>query len=1344
MHLHSLDVIIAATAAFVSGSNNGNGTASESRRPAGSSSAPPSPVAVNNRNSFKMVAVVRPSGGGGGQADEFATVRESDQDFIGLRRLLVLSTSSPLLPFPVATGSADAASASLDETPTADNGDKGDDPSVINNKLFALPVGGDSANSANDNVAHSSGTSQWDRFNGMLLKLLNNYVGQVRLSELALVHTSSDIGSIDSSTSRPVRASISGPDDGSGDAAADSDGKSAAATNANADSNPNPNQHLSLGPTSETRNLLTFACMSRDGNPLTNLTFDWTFGSIKLQPTSAAADELSDEDEEQSAAKYNSQVVYANKNNTVQIVFVRRFDSTTTGNLPFQVSLLTLNVILIERNNATDANSNSDSNSNSNPYAIDTGGSSSSSGKQRAAISLLLAQAYRKQQQQLLTGLGHNANNRSARQRDNYDSDPNHLLGNERRAVSAAATGYELSSSSGGGGNNRLRAPIIKNRYQSFYNSLRAASNDHTGQSSGSHWMDSPERTPNPSRRLRSKLAVAATSFVGFVDDGLNESNWIDHINRLLKCTVSNPIGTSDVSYVRINAEERLKQQRQLEQQLSNELDPHLNGQSSTTLYEYAKWKMPLLAHKSLLIISVLIGCALIVFVTFALLLGPHLRAIQSMADSKQSAAAVISGGTGNRTGRHLGGNTLRTARSGSSPDRKAPSGPKGARSSSRSLSGSSQKSSVLGLFGGSGAGKGTSRGSSSGASNGQASSDDELASSAARLNHLLDRAAATVQRSRSHLQATTAGGYESPRAHLRPMSSNNNDLDHDDCFNKPIRHNGTSSDNNTAKRLNLDSSLSSASASTLSSSASPPQQSLSKRPRTGSRQRRGAIVNRLLAGLKSRAWCKLKIDRIADFAGNSARTTASDATMTTRNRTHRPSQAQTTKDLVSNSTTDETTTATTTTSLEHTHNDLTTSLRQTTTQLANGFRTTGQSSGMRIQRRHQLVFDQVPQNLRHSYTGFISSRHQSHPHTHNSDGTGASIQYRPLDPSYYLYDHNGLATLDMDHRQQLMQSGPQMATPSNHRHYVTLGRQHQQPQPANALDEFMRRRGILDDASAALPEMTPDDTIGYMQRSMLTATANTMIGQQAEHFNNNDNLYDHQHAHQMLMQPQHRHQRPHHHGPLVYPRNLHQSSASAMSIDGDAIGMKSPPPPPPPLPVVASRQLAVGRYHPSTFQSGTFRANNDSMQNPYGLPVGRPAAYVDTIDSHLNRLSAGNIVGGPQSWGANAAQVMHSSATLESNYANTGLEHQITEPNAHLIRMQRKQSSEHIYDVNAYATPEQSPLRLNPTHSNNNNIDPTQQQQNQSLESERRRVSELIQTFNSKESNLQTMSDEC
>lgn len=120
-------------------------------------------------------------------------------------------------------------------------------------------------------------------------------------------------------------------------------------------------------------------------------------------------------------------------------------------------------------------------------------------------------------------------------------------------------------------------------------------------------------------------------------------------------------------------------------------------------------------------------------------------------------------------------------------------------------------------------------------------------------------------------------------------------------------------------------------------------------------------------------------------------------------------------------------------------------------------------------------------------------------------------------------------------------------------------------------------------------------------------------------------------------------------------------------------------------------------------------RFSMSSYQNSFHDQI-RPQtlSYLDSINGHLNRLVKSTPVGHYPSEGQHNTAYANSS----SSFAYINNDHSRTE----------NLSEEHIYDLNTYATPEQTPLNR-----------PTSVGIDLRSESERPRVSHLIQTFNSK-----------
>lgn len=281
--------------------------------------------------------------------DEYELVRESSNDFVSLRKMLIMS--------PVLNGGSRKAS-----SPT--NDELSFEGSVFQTLLdekrgessTKLPTSreiGDKAASLVHEVelgdsntlaamySHQStriepnkiGGESWSGFNALLLRYLNNYMRQVKDYEVR----SNKYDRLGASYRqlRDVKQQ-------EGPAKADS-------------SLPQPNSIL--GPTGS-RSLLTFACLAQDANPMSNLTFDWLFGSTKLANTDGnfgsdldPSSKISRTLVGQEMPLYESNsskplLVYDNENFTIHVTLVRRHDTGSSLN-PFKMSLLTVNVIVL-------------------------------------------------------------------------------------------------------------------------------------------------------------------------------------------------------------------------------------------------------------------------------------------------------------------------------------------------------------------------------------------------------------------------------------------------------------------------------------------------------------------------------------------------------------------------------------------------------------------------------------------------------------------------------------------------------------------------------------------------------------------------------------------------------------------------------------------------------------------------------------------------------------------------------------------------------------------------------------------------------------------------------------
>lgn len=935
----------------------------------------------------------------------------------------------------------------------------------------------------NERLRSNSGDS-WDKFNALLLKFLNNYMKQVKLTEEQR-NLYDDMQSRDKRQSRRTSSSSihSRSDQGESNVPKVSPG------------NQNDiNYNIMMNSLPGEKNLLTFACLAQDGNPMNNLTFDWTFNSMSLpeseQAKSAPAfnahtdNDLIDNLDNLLAPNTETRpvLIYSNENSTLSIQLIRRLDTRTTLN-PFQLSLLTLNVIV-----------NNDQ---------------------------------QKQDQ---------ANNqRPTRQTNHKNIGP------------------------------QLRAPVVKNRYQSFYNNLKSSSNPtDNGGVHIAHEFDSIKLPANLE---------------------LNQDNWQQQLGLLLKCTVSNQIGTSESCPATINLQERLARS---------------GAQTGSSLYEFAKWRMPSLAQKSLLIISLMVSCMLILFATFALLIGPYLKSLQLAGLGKRQDGGAGGGQCLKDDGTNTGQST------------------------------SSQKSSVLGLLG-------------NGDSSLQTSSDDDC--SGRSNNH-------------HHMDLTRVNNNQQPQGIANDS--------YDDRMNGAImnRLGAIDYDRPRSGRLiyqpgNLNEQLSSSSSmsaaypsghylqgnNNLSTESGQPVDSLAK----------GSAGGRLLASLRFKSLStKFKVDRIADLPSITGRLGGAGV--------QNQQQSLHTKNM-SNS-------ETTTTGLS-----------------INGLDTAGQT---------------LASTATNATNHLRSSSHFGAPNLRHSHHFGRPTG-RPGD--HYMYRDAYGHQLNHDHQTNHLNSSSMYSNMM-----PTIN-----GEPMNAMDEFLRRRGLTTSTPAPVP--APYD---YDSQSLSR-------NQAAISYSLQQNQY----------KPRAK--------PPVHPRTMASSSSRANSSSTmyrpTEVARTSIPQP------LHHHNYQQQLFSPSTLgraalaQVGPQYAFTKTGFQSYGNDPMNPAPTnrLDTIDSHLDRLPVDSLA-----LGLYTNQMMNNdhgishhqhqlppSSDHQMAYANTlEIGSNTYNPNLYnhaqvMASGQNHQSAEHIYDVNAYATPEQTPLRR-PNSIHNGQQDPTLP------ESERPRVSQLIQSFNS------------
>lgn len=617
--------------------------------------------------------------------DEYSIIRESSEDFVDIRRVLV---QMPLLKkHTLGRESHDGEVAFtgsifetiLEEKRAADNqltndsklkqmkdsgasvhsGEKSD-ISDQTNTLF-ISTDNDRSNSHSQTLNRlnpKDGVSDsWNRFNTLLLKLLNTYMKQIRNYEDQMIEESDQLER-EPEKGRQI--------------------KRFSQQNLGPRTKTDPNYH-SNGPTRGVKNLLTFACMVQDANPSSNLTFDWSFGSAVL-PESDGNNFSSPFSGRPTGRDRSEQIhLYTNRNSSVRIVFVRRFDSNASLS-PFQMSLVTLKVVV-------------------DPSLQGT----------------------------------------SLRQ-----TEPNYNTNTTNQGL--------------------LRAPSAKIRSNSIYNNLKS------GQDGSNNIQFSNEFSLKTPYNIDPSLE-------------LDEFNWQAQIGNLLKCSVTNSVGTSEICHVQVNLAERLK------------------NQSASS--EYAKWRMPSLGQRSLLILSILVGCCLIIFASFGLFLGQYLKSLDTKKEELDHSKEETN----------------------------------------IAQSTSSQKSSVLGLLG-------------NGDSSMQGSSDDD---SSNRLNHLdtqarlqgrmrdsddtlgADRMMTNGYHQHHHLMRESINNYDKPRVFQE------NRLVHQESGNN---YRSTGPQNLHQNRFDIDGSAANHMTETP--------------PTLDNRNSNNSATSRLLASLRLRSLTKLKVDRIA------------------------------------------------------------------------------------------------------------------------------------------------------------------------------------------------------------------------------------------------------------------------------------------------------------------------------------------------------------------------------------------------------------------------------------------------------------------------------------------------
>lgn len=279
-------------------------------------------------------------------------------------------------------------------------------------------------------------------------------------------------------------------------------------------------------------------------------------------------------------------------------------------------------------------------------------------------------------------------------------------------------------------------------------------------------------------------------------------------------------------------------------------------------------------------------------------------------------------------------------------------------------------------------------------------------------------------------------------------------------------------------------------------------------------------------------------------------------------------------------------------------------------------------------------------------------------PSSHHQQCNSGFLQVRGRDDPHYKFNQNGLQT---DSDSTIMQLNSQILDPSSITHtYSNLyNGQHSGP---NVLDEFMRQRDI----NSSFENEDQSASSFFRSQSMRT----NVTGQP---------------MHQFYPAMVNR-------GPPIHPRARHP-------VDPYASTMGLPPPVSVRKPY--QKQMSDLNYNIQNYPSNRFSMPqyNQSYDGIGDTQIVIPHFnYRDTIDTHLNRMADSVTM----SRYANPSQLVSERGPISYDNSNN-------------------YSNEHIYAVNAYATPEQTPVRRRNSFS-----------QNQTFGSERPSVSQLVQTFSS------------
>lgn len=1027
--------------------------------------------------------------------DEYAIVRETSEDFITLRKKLVLS---PLLNRQSSRdeqGSELSFKDSIFQSILYDKGSQSDGGETLKSSssdqynrvaltkyrdaLANLDTKSDTNNQLDNmlvvdgKLRQNDGGHSWNRFNSLLLNFLNNYMKEVKIFEEQLLINNESNNLASNANQQLTRRSSSNQQSTN-----EGDGISLAPKGSN-----------ELTGKENTRNLITFACMAQDGNPMSNLTFDWSFGSTNLpetdEPFMSSPANHAEQPKDRKDPLIKPQLVYVNDNYTLQVMLVRRLDTRSSLN-PFQMSLLTLNIVV-----------------------------------------------------EPLASLGGPAN-RATRQSEFSPANRTSSLNNHSNLIP--------------------RAPVIRGRQPAHYNSLKAVANQNS-------------ISNNNNIQFARELEMRPYNLGAILQNGidLNEENWQEQISNLLRCTVTNRIGTSEVCHARVNLAERLKS-------------------STSASSEFAKWRMPSLAHKSILIISITVGCMIVVFVTFALLISSYIKNLNLK-----------------------GSGDLRCCK----------------QETNTGQSASSQKSSVLGLLG-------------NGDSSLQSSSDDD---SSARLNHhhhhlqhnhahhhhAQDNLNLCQNRTRLDLRDSSLTSQTLTHSESRESSAN---YDQPRGLHEPpaVYHNSAGFNERTPDRVNNETLDSYNYRNELASVRLPMSQDSQILNAPDLNNQNISTRGRLLANLKSLS--KFKVDRISDL-------------------TNFPSRVSSIRAI-------------------HTKNVS-----------SSGTNTTGLSvSAFDSDLNHKL---ESPQSSG-SPTFFEAPVQPQNYFSYKAQQMGESF--------YHMHTQNGLLNDPDDSTAKLqMQLNSQRLLNSNLAPAYSNMINNKSLSP---LDEYIRQREL-----DPLTVEQNNSTTFYRSQSNRNHHLNSSNPQPMYLMRNDLSQFHPQQVNR---------------GPPIYPRSNQASTLYKLRLAEEALRPSA-------TARSASRQIidSSSAGNPQQYQSSRVNrlsvpSNNQSFTaRPSDIPPVSTLSYMNTIDSHLNRVSDTIAV----------SQYPGNHQNLATTYVNTAANGNDSNGQQGAYNSETgllNQSAEHIYDTNAYATPEQTPMRANLTE---NRI--------QIEERERPRVHHLIQTFNSR-----------